>query len=67
MSQSISNIVGHDGKPLQAALQVDIIADLVCPWCYLGKRRLDDGNALAHRDSYFSLMRGGLGEKHKLL
>ncbi len=42
MSQSISNIVGENGKPLQAALQVDIIADLVCPWCYLGKRRLDD-------------------------
>ena len=42
MSQSVSNIVGQDGTPLQAALQVDIIADLVCPWCYLGKRRLDD-------------------------
>jgi predicted DsbA family dithiol-disulfide isomerase len=42
MSQSLSSIVGQDGKPLQAALQVDIIADLVCPWCYLGKRRLDD-------------------------
>ena len=42
MSQSVSNIVGQNGKPLQAALQVDIIADLVCPWCYLGKRRLDD-------------------------
>ena len=42
MSQSVSNIVGQDGRPQQAALQVDIIADLVCPWCYLGKRRLDD-------------------------
>ena len=42
MSQNLSNIVGQDGKPLQAALQVDVIADLVCPWCYLGKRRLDD-------------------------
>lgn len=42
MSRSISNIVGQDGKPLRAALQVDVIADLVCPWCYLGKRRLDD-------------------------
>ncbi len=42
MNQSVSNIVGQDGKPLLAALQVDIIADLVCPWCYLGKRRLDD-------------------------
>ena len=42
MSQSVSNIVGQDGKPLHAALQVEIIADLVCPWCYVGKRRLDD-------------------------
>ncbi|MFQ6003983.1 MAG: DsbA family oxidoreductase [Woeseia sp.] len=42
MRQSLSNIVGQDGKPLQAALQIDVIADLVCPWCYLGKRRLDD-------------------------
>jgi predicted DsbA family dithiol-disulfide isomerase len=24
-----------------AALQVDVIADLICPWCYMGKRRLD--------------------------
>lgn len=42
MSQTASNIVDQNGKPLQATLQVDIIADLVCPWCYLGKRRLDD-------------------------
>jgi predicted DsbA family dithiol-disulfide isomerase len=48
MSQTLSNIVGHDGKPLQAALQVDIIADLVCPWCYLGKRRLDDALDAVH-------------------
>lgn len=25
-----------------ATLQVDVIADLICPWCYLGKKRLDD-------------------------
>ncbi len=25
-----------------ATLRVDVIADLICPWCYLGKRRLDD-------------------------
>ena len=22
-------------------LQIDIVSDVVCPWCYLGKRRLD--------------------------
>lgn len=25
-----------------AILRVDVIADLICPWCYLGKRRLDE-------------------------
>jgi predicted DsbA family dithiol-disulfide isomerase len=26
-------------------LQIDIVSDVVCPWCYIGKRRID--NALA--------------------
>jgi predicted DsbA family dithiol-disulfide isomerase len=33
------------------ALSVEIWSDVVCPWCYIGKRRLE--NALAqfeHRD-----------------
>lgn len=54
MSQNLSNIVGQDGKPLQAALQVDVIADLVCPWCYLGKRRLDDALLAVHGPSNVS-------------
>jgi predicted DsbA family dithiol-disulfide isomerase len=28
-------------------MRIDIIADLICPWCYIGKRRLD--RALAMR------------------
>jgi len=28
-----------------ATLQVEVIADLICPWCYLGKRRLADALA----------------------
>lgn len=54
MSQNLLNIVGQDGKPLQAALQVDVIADLVCPWCYLGKRRLDDALLAVHGPSNVS-------------
>ena len=23
------------------AISVDVISDVVCPWCYLGKRRLE--------------------------
>ncbi len=29
-----------DGRSL-ATLEIDVIADLACPWCLLGKRRLD--------------------------
>jgi predicted DsbA family dithiol-disulfide isomerase len=37
-----------------AMLQVDIIADLICPWCYLGKRRLDDALLAVHGPSAVS-------------
>jgi predicted DsbA family dithiol-disulfide isomerase len=37
-----------------ATLQVDVIADLVCPWCYLGKKRLDDALAAVHGPSLVS-------------
>lgn len=32
---------------MTAALTIDVVSDVVCPWCYVGKRRLDA--ALAHR------------------
>ena len=32
-----------DLKPLQ----LDIVSDVVCPWCYIGKRRIEDALALA--------------------
>jgi predicted DsbA family dithiol-disulfide isomerase len=34
-----------------ATLQVDVIADLICPWCYLGKKRLDDALGAVHGPS----------------
>ena len=37
-----------------ATLQVDVIADLACPWCYLGKRRLDEALAAVHGPSVVS-------------
>ena len=27
-------------------LQIDIVSDVVCPWCYIGKRRLESALAL---------------------
>lgn len=29
-------------------LQVDIVSDFVCPWCYIGKRRFDAALAATH-------------------
>jgi predicted DsbA family dithiol-disulfide isomerase len=27
-------------------LQIDIVSDVVCPWCYIGKKRIEDALAL---------------------
>ena len=24
-------------------LTIDVISDVICPWCYIGKRRLENG------------------------
>lgn len=32
---------------MSTALTIDIISDVVCPWCYVGKRRLE--RAMSHR------------------
>jgi predicted DsbA family dithiol-disulfide isomerase len=34
--------------PLQ--LRLDVVSDVVCPWCYIGKRRLEGAIALAKDD-----------------
>ena len=42
MSGTYSSIVRSNKRPTpSAALHVEVIADLVCPFCYLGKRRLE--------------------------
>ncbi len=42
MSETQSNIVrANDPVTSAAALHVEVIADFVCPFCFLGKRRLD--------------------------
>src|SRR5262245_36968635 len=30
-------------------LTIDVYSDVICPWCYIGKRRLEKGLALAGR------------------
>jgi len=35
-------VCGQDLKGEQImALTVDVISDVICPWCYIGKRRLE--------------------------
>ncbi len=42
MSETLPNIVRTNDRVTQtAALHVEVIADFVCPFCFLGKRRLD--------------------------
>jgi predicted DsbA family dithiol-disulfide isomerase len=33
-------------KPSAAALAIDVVSDVVCPWCFIGKRRLEKALAL---------------------
>lgn len=43
MSQTLSNIVRSKDRVVpSAALHVEVIADFVCPFCFIGKRRLDE-------------------------
>ena len=49
---SIGLFSGHPFKPEDAPmstlkpLKIDIVSDVVCPWCYIGKRRIENALAL---------------------
>ncbi|HUI12165.1 MAG TPA: DsbA family oxidoreductase [Xanthobacteraceae bacterium] len=34
------------GAAVQATVHVDVVSDVVCPWCYIGKHRLESAIAL---------------------
>jgi predicted DsbA family dithiol-disulfide isomerase len=41
---------GSSGRgPQEAAMRLDIYSDTICPWCYVGKRRLERALALRQR------------------
>lgn len=48
ISPGLTTLLDSENAASPATLQVDVIADLICPWCYLGKRRLDDALAAVH-------------------
>lgn len=35
------------GRPYARRMRIDIVSDAICPWCYIGKRRLERALALA--------------------
>src|SRR4051794_7042082 len=40
-----SGAAGGGGDP-RLVVNVDVVSDVICPWCYVGKRRLTDALAL---------------------
>jgi len=43
VSETLANIVRSDGRfTAPASLNVEVIGDFVCPFCFIGKRRFDD-------------------------
>src|SRR5215475_12255545 len=42
---------GSGGRRVDATMQVEIWSDVVCPWCYLGKRNFEQAlDRFPHRD-----------------
>jgi len=35
-----------DSPEVSAAVHIDVVSDVVCPWCFIGKRRLEEAIAL---------------------
>ncbi len=43
MSETVSNVARSDSRvAATASLHVDVIADFVCPFCFIGKRRFEE-------------------------
>ena len=48
ISSSLAKISGRSERRAPATLEIDVIADFICPWCYMGKRRLDQALVAVH-------------------
>ncbi len=40
---------------MKQTIKIDIISDVVCPWCYIGKRRLDKAIAILSHQYDFKI------------
>ena len=49
MSEAFPNLItGNTDITPPATLNVELVGDLICPFCYLGKRRLDEAKRYVH-------------------
>lgn len=44
-------VFGASPQPAPASIAVDVFSDVICPWCYVGSRRLAEGIALFNADA----------------
>ena len=47
----VSEPVGRPLRPLFAMLNIEIVSDVVCPWCFIGLRRLSAAIELVRQDT----------------
>lgn len=45
-----TNTASNESVTERPVVSIDIYSDVVCPWCYIGKRRFENGVALAGDD-----------------
>src|SRR5215218_8570875 len=37
-------------------LAIEVVSDVICPWCYVGKRRLEQAASLMKQDLHLSIL-----------
>ena len=40
-----------DAADATAAMPIDIVSDVVCPWCFIGKRKLEQARGAGVEDA----------------
>ena len=51
--------------PQLAPMPIDVVSDIVCPWCFIGKRRLEKAIALKP-DQYNAIRSAAKASKQSL-
>ena len=46
VSKTRHNVLKTKGSAMTQPLTIDVVSDVVCPWCFIGKKRLEKALAL---------------------